>query len=233
MNIIRRLNACALTTALLLTGCGGSGGGNEEVTPGTETASNGSGETTSTPNEPKDARVTAIGLENAILATGDSTLVNIDVTYGESRVEQNGERVTVVVKLPPGLQYAVDSSGIRSGGSSSEAVANVTTCADGSSFIAYDFGVAELDSATDPDGREDADFELIFVADGTGLTGEAVISSAAADNALSFSCESNFQEEIATGIRVNQSIHKQYTVREIKETLSKEKNQQLASNRQN
>lgn len=199
--ILKQLNVSVLTAMILCTGCGGGGGGNDEVATDTSSIDE-SGNTTPPPNEPRDARVIAINLVSPVIATGDSTLVNIDVTYGESRVEQNGERVAVVVKLPPGTQYAIDSSGIRSGDSSSNAVANVTACADGSSFVAYDFGIVELDTATDPDGREDADFELIFVVDGTGPTGDTVIAVAAADNTLGFSCDSNFQEEVATGIRV-------------------------------
>lgn len=203
MNInLRKLGVTAFVCTSVLVGCGG-GGGDDQPATDTPNSPADTPDTTPAPSEPKDARVTGVALENAVLATGDSTLVKVDVTYGESRVEQNGERVAVVVKLPPGVQYAIDSSGIRTDDSSSDATATTTACADGSSFIAYDFGKAELDSATDPDGREDADFELIFVVDGTGLSGDAVISAAAADNTLSFSCDSNFNEEVATGVTVN------------------------------
>lgn len=185
-----------------LFGCGGGGSDNDiETDPQVNVNSDGI-QVDSPVNEPKDARVTAISMDNTNLLVGDSALVSVGVTYGVSRVEEAGERVIVVVKLPAGTRYAIDSSGIRTENSSVGAAPVKTDCSDGSSFIAYDFGASDLVNAEDPDGREDADFELIFVVDGVSPTGETALLAEAADNSSSYSCDSDFREEVTVGFSV-------------------------------
>lgn len=190
-NIIHKYKKSTLTILLsiLSVGCGGG-----SDSPNTSEPS---------ANEPRDARVTVIKVEKATFSVGDSSLVSVDVTYAVSKVEENGERVALVLKLPVGLTYAIDSSGIRTSTSSANTVPVKTSCADGSSFLAYELGAIELNDSQDPDGIEDADFELIFVADGVSPTGITVITAGAADNSLSYSCDGGYKEEASVGLNVN------------------------------
>lgn len=205
-NIISNLNKNTLIGVFLFLsiGCGGGGSNNNNTDIASEPAT-GNNQDPSQPsvNEPRDARVTAMSMEKPIFGVGSSSLVSVDVTYALTRVRENGERVALVVKLPAGLAYAIDSSGIRTSTSSANAVPVSLPCSDGSSFLAYDLGGTELNNSQDPDGREDADFELIFVVDGISTAGVTVITAGASDNSLSYSCDKGYEEEASTGVTVN------------------------------
>lgn len=182
-----------------LTGCGGGGGDNDDpvVTPPIVTDPN---VPPPAPAEPEDASIVSIGVEKGTLTVGESTGMNVTVTYGESRVLQGGERVVVVIKLPNGAAYTEDSSGIATSSSSVGVSPAVLNCAGGESYLSYDLGAAELQNAADPDGQANADFRLILSVDGVSQVGATTISAGAADNAQSFGCGQNFDEEATTGI---------------------------------
>ncbi len=191
---------CLLITPLLGIGCGGSSGDDNTQDEGTPVQVDPVADPSA--GEPADARVVSISLDKPSFAVGDTALLRVDVTYAERRVLEGGERVVLVIKLPAGAIYQADSTGIVTENSSTTASPDILTCPDGESYVAYDLGSDELKSSIDPDGRQDADFELVMGVDGMSPTGLNILSAGAADNSLSYGCGKNFGEEASTSITV-------------------------------
>src|SRR5690606_26431360 len=108
----------------------------------------------------------------------------------------------LVIKLPAGAVYQADSTGIVTEDSSTTATPNVLNCPEGESYVAFDLGATELKSSIDPDGRQDADFELVIGVDGISATGVNILSAGASDNSMSYACGQDFGEEASTSITV-------------------------------
>ncbi len=194
------LTIVLFSSTIIACGGGGSDSSGEQNTPTVSADPSTPG--TTAQGEPEDANVVSIALEKPSFPVGEFSTVNLTVTYAESRVLQGGEKVVVVVKLPAGVSYERDSSGITTTSSSTNTAPTQLDCANGESFIAYDLGSTELKGSEDPDGRLDADFNLIFAIEGAAQSGLSIISASAADNALVYSCEGSFDEEVSTSVTV-------------------------------
>lgn len=191
---------CLLISILFGIGCGGSSSNDDSQA----NADNGviNPDPAVQAGEPADARVVSISLDKPVFAVGETSLLRVNVTYAERRVLEKGEKVALVIKLPKGAVYQGDSTGIVTEDSSTTASPDILSCPDGESYVAYDLGAKQLVSSIDPDGREDADFELVIGVDGIEPTGLNILSAGAADNSLAYACGQNFGEEASTSITV-------------------------------
>lgn len=172
----RILGLLLSTTALAMSGCGGSG-------------------------DSGGGTIDSMTLEQSVIAVGGATVIDVDFSYDAGNVFDNDARVILHVLLPAGVGFRSGSAEVDTvGGNDISASANVTNCASsGETLVTFDLDEDELLGALNPGG--DADATLTFTVDGIAAT-QGVIQGRADDTADSTICGQPFTADATAFITV-------------------------------
>lgn len=145
--------------------------------------------------------VDEIQAEDGVIGVGEGSVVRFDFSFDSSQVLSNDGNVQLVVRLPRGLRFRVDSAEIDGFGSDDKSVgAQVLECREtGESYLLFDMDRFDLRNAQSPGSGSDA--RLTLTVDGTKQSSTLVVEAKADNDRVAFGCDQTFipdeQEVIA------------------------------------
>jgi len=149
------------------------------------------------------ARVVDLAVEDSTIHVGDGTVLAVNFSFDASNVFNDDDNVSVVVRLPEGIEYRDDTSEIDGVSGDDGVGAQVVRCvASGETYLIYDLDRFDLDNAANPAG--DGDAVITLTIDATKRGDFATIEAAAdGDRTPLFSCGSSFASDEQVSIEVD------------------------------
>jgi hypothetical protein len=121
---------------------------------------------------------------------GEPAIFQIDFDYNSSDVFDDGDTVSLVVKVPAQLEYLRNSARLNQWGSDDLLTTPyVRKCLDGTTYLAFVFDDNDLDDGQS-DGNSDAQLSVTLVANRPGQ--EVTVEATAALNGVSYGCREDF-----------------------------------------
>jgi hypothetical protein len=116
-------------------------------------------------NNEDETQVTDINATTQNLEVLEPSLFQISFDFDENNVIDGGETVTLVVAVPPQLEYLKGSSELQEWGSGDQSVTPfIRKCANGDNYLVYEFDGGDLDNAYSSNTNADAQLNITLVA---------------------------------------------------------------------
>ena len=145
----------------------------------------------------ENTEVTDIYTANSTIEIDEPAIFDVDFDFNSNDVFDDGETVSLVVKVPAGLSYLRGSAQLNQWGSNDLAVPPVIRrCTDGSTYLAFVFDDNDLDDGQSS-GNADAELSLTLVG---ARRGQALaVEATASIESVPYGCRETFtadQQEI-------------------------------------
>jgi len=141
-----------------------------------------------------------ISASNTNLRVGDGVVLYMDFYYSENKVFDDHDDVNVVVKLPNGVIYRNGTAELDGDRDDRSVDPQVTTCADGESYLFFPMDRYDLQYAKDPSGTANARLKLTV--DGVLPVGVVFVEVTPSHQQIHYACGGQFYEEEGIGLKV-------------------------------
>lgn len=128
-------------------------------------------------NNTKDAIVSNLFTDAASVQVGDDIDLDVDFTFSHDIVVNDNHNVIVIVRVPNGLRYELDTARVDEVGGTDSVDPTVEICSNGDSYLRFSLGQDVLNNASDPSGT--ADGKLIMALLGSQSVGAVTIDAVA------------------------------------------------------
>ena len=148
------------------------------------------------------ARIVELFLDDRTISIGESTVLRSQFRFSEDRIFNDRDEISVVIRIPAEVSFREDSAEIQGDFDDEDVSPLITDCGVGQEkFLRFEFDDEDLSGAQNPDGSADAELALTLDAVSSG---EAIVISAAADNdGVPFSCGGTFLADEETSMTIS------------------------------
>jgi len=135
-------------------------------------------------------KVTDVSTSNSVIELQEPAIFEIDFDYASDDVFNDGDTVSLVVKVPPQLSYLQNSARLNQwGGNDLTATPARRTCSDGTTYLAFVFDDNDLDNAH---SSNNADAELSVTLVGKSRGQEISVEATASTDNVDYGCLEDF-----------------------------------------
>lgn len=113
----------------------------------------------------KAAEIKSLSADDSSVVVGDDIDLLVDFSYSTDTVVHDNHNVTLIVRVPSGLQYQDRTARIDEIGGTDNVAPTIELCPNGDTILTFDLGQRVLANALDPGGA--ADGRLIMALLGT------------------------------------------------------------------
>jgi hypothetical protein len=137
-----------------------------------------------------NTEVTDIYTANSTMEVEEPAIFQIEFDYNSEKVFNDGDTVSLVVKIPAQLSYLRNSAELNQwGGDDMMATPFVRTCLDGTTYLAFVFDDNDLDDSQSSNDS-DAELSITLVAKRQGT--EIPVEATAAIESVPYGCREDF-----------------------------------------
>lgn len=150
--------------------------------------------------EDQNTEVTEVYTANSTIELLEPAIFEINFDYNYNDVFDDGDTVSLVVKVPPQLEYLKNSAELNEWGSNDQYVNPFARkCADGTTYLAFVFDDNDLDNAYSPDN---ADAQLSITLVGVRRGQEVTVEATASSDNVPYGCREDFTADDSETIEV-------------------------------